>query len=185
MKKILTAIFIFLTLTINCYSQLEDRFKFLTKEDVEKYIQPFGTTLGMAFNSASYYSAKIPDFFGFSISFRGMYFLIPDEDLKFMPKLPQGYQSTEPTSTVYGGVGTAYYESVNGYIAYPSGLDKKNFLFGYPQISASLLGTEVMLRYLPTIKLGNNNDEEISMFGIGIKHSISRYIPLLPVDIAV
>jgi hypothetical protein len=45
------------------------------------------------------------------------------------------------------------------------------------------MGTEVMLRYLPSIQLGD--EEDLSMFGLGIKHSISRYIPLVPVDIAV
>jgi hypothetical protein len=45
------------------------------------------------------------------------------------------------------------------------------------------MGTELMLRYLPSISL--SDDEELSMFGIGLKHGISRYIPLSPVDISV
>ena len=45
------------------------------------------------------------------------------------------------------------------------------------------MGTELMIRYLPSISLGD--DEDLSMFGIGLKHNISRYIPLSPVDISV
>jgi hypothetical protein len=45
------------------------------------------------------------------------------------------------------------------------------------------MGTEIMLRYLPSISL--SDDEELNMFGIGLKHKISRYIPLSPVDISV
>jgi hypothetical protein len=45
------------------------------------------------------------------------------------------------------------------------------------------MGTEVMLRYLPSISLSEK--EDLSMFGIGLKHSVSRYMPLSPVDISV
>ena len=182
MKKVLAFVIAF-SLSIPGFAQLEDRFGFLTQSEVEKYVQPFGTSLGMAFNSASYYSAKVPDLFGFSISFRGMYIMIPDDDLTFTPEINRsGYDTSTPTATVYGGEGTAYY-GPDGYIAYPPGIDESALPFALPQVSASFMGTEVMLRYLPSIQLGD--DEDLSMFGLGVKHSISRYIPLLPVDIAV
>jgi len=53
-----------------------------------------------------------------------------------------------------------------------------------PQVSFSFMGTEVMFRYLPEIQLGNK-DDKLSLFGIGVQHSVSRYIPLIPVDVAV
>jgi len=53
-----------------------------------------------------------------------------------------------------------------------------------PQIGlGSLFGTDVMVRYLPSIKLANFG--KVQLFGWGLRHSISQYIPLIPVDIAV
>jgi hypothetical protein len=53
-----------------------------------------------------------------------------------------------------------------------------------PQIGlGSLFGTDVMVRWLPKIKYGNYGS--IQLFGWGLRHSVSQYIPLIPVDIAV
>ncbi len=41
-----------------------------------------------------------------------------------------------------------------------------------------------MLRYFPEIDLKTDEGNKISMFGIGIAHSISQYIPLIPIDAA-
>jgi hypothetical protein len=182
MKNRLPMMFLFLFLTMPVFSQVEDRFGFFTEAEISEYARPFGTSLGMAFNSASYHTAKVADLIGFSLSFRGMLILIPDDDLTFTPSLPNGYSST-PTATIYGKEGAAYY-GPQGFIVYPQGIDRSSIPVVLPQISASFMGSEVMLRYLPGISLGTG-DEELSMFGIGLKHSISRYIPLSPVDISV
>lgn len=182
MKKFLLLVLFSFLLSIPANAQIEDRFGFLTKADITEYAKPFGTSLGMAFNSASYHSASVSDFFGFSISFKGMYILIPDDDLTFTPQgLPANY-TPGPTATVYGNEGKAFY-GPDGYKVYPPGVNETALPFALPQIAASFMGTEVMLRYLPTISLGDK--EELSMFGIGVKHSISRYIPLSPVDLSV
>lgn len=183
MNKTLSVVVIFLFLSARTFSQVEDRFSFLTESEITEYARPFGTTLGMAFNSASYHTAKVADLFGFAVSFKGMYIFIPDDDLTFTPSsLPPGYTADQSTATVYGNEGAAYY-GPGGYIVYPPGIDETSLPVVLPQISASLVGTEVMLRYLPSISLGD--EEDLSMFGIGLKHSISRYIPLSPVDISV
>ncbi len=183
MKKGFSFVVVFLVLSTQVFAQVEDRFGFFTQSEITEYARPFGTTLGMAFNSGSYNTASVPDFFGFSISFRGMYIFIPEDDLTFTPSLPNGYTADQKTATIYGSEGAAYY-GPQGYIVYPQGINETSIPAVLPQIAGSFMGTEVMLRYLPSISLGSG-DEELSMFGIGIKHSISRYIPLSPVDIAV
>lgn len=183
MKKGFSLIVIYLFLSIPSYAQIEDRFGFFTESEITEYARPFGTTLGMAFNSGSYHTADVADFFGFSISFRAMYIFIPDDDLTFTPNLPQGYSTEQKTATIYGNEGAAYY-GPQGFIVYPQGIGETSIPAVLPQIAGSFMGTEVMLRYLPSISLGSG-DEELSMFGIGLKHSVSRYIPLIPVDIAV
>ncbi|MDO8549883.1 MAG: hypothetical protein Q7S39_07020 [Ignavibacteria bacterium] len=182
MKKGLSLLVIFLFLESPIFAQVEDRFGFFTESEITEYARPFGTSLGMAFNSASYHTAKVADFFGFAISLKGMYIFVPDDDLTFTPSLPSGYNADQKTATVYGNEGVSYY-GPQGYIVYPPGIDRSSLPVVLPQISGSFMGTEVMLRYLPSISL--SNDEDLSMFGIGLKHSISRYIPLSPVDISV
>ncbi|HSP86769.1 MAG TPA: DUF6588 family protein [Ignavibacteriaceae bacterium] len=183
MKKGFSLLVIYLFLSAPIFAQVEDRFGFFTESEITEYARPFGTSLGMAFNSASYHTAKVADFFGFSISFRGMYILVPDEDLTFTPNLP-GYTAVgnQETATVYGNEGASYY-GPNGFIVYPPGIDRSSLPVILPQIAGSFMGTELMLRYLPSITLGD--EEDLSMFGFGLKHNISRYIPLSPVDISV
>lgn len=182
MKKILTFFVLFVLCSSSVLSQVEDRFAALTQKNVELYAQPFATAFGTAMNSGGYHSASIADWFGFSISFQGMYMLIPDDDLTFTPSLSDGY-SAGPTATIFGDKGSAY-AGPAGYITTPPGVNLSAMPMALPQVSVSLLGTEVLFRYLPEIEIGDKG-EKLSMLGLGAKHSISRYIPLIPIDIAV
>ena len=182
MKKILLFLVISLILSAPAFSQVEDRFSFLNESEITQYAKPFGTSLGMAFNSASYHTAKIADFFGFSIGFEGMAIFIPNDERTFTPSI-SGYNVDHPAQTIYGSNQSTAYYGPNGFKVYPPGIDRSWVPAVLPQISASLMGTELMIRYLPSISLGD--DEDLSMFGIGLAHDISRYIPLSPVDISV
>jgi hypothetical protein len=182
MKRAPFVLVISLFLSAQIFSQVEDRFGFLNESEITEYAKPFGTSLGMAFNSASYHTAKVADFFGFSISFKGMLILIPDDEKTFTPSVP-GYNIDRPAQTIYGNNQSTSYYGPDGYKVYPPGIDQSSLPAVLPQISGSLMGSEVMIRYLPSISLGD--DEDLSMFGIGLKHNISRYIPLSPVDISV
>ncbi len=53
-----------------------------------------------------------------------------------------------------------------------------------PQLGiGSLFGTDVIIRYLPKTKISSYGS--VNLFGFAIKHNISQYIPLIPVDVAV
>ncbi len=53
-----------------------------------------------------------------------------------------------------------------------------------PQVGlGSLFGTDAFVRFLPKVKISNYGSAQL--FGFGVRHSISQYIPLIPVDIAV
>ncbi|MGE5811794.1 MAG: DUF6588 family protein [Ignavibacteria bacterium] len=179
MKKILTGVFISLLFSQIHFAQIEDRFAVLGEDNVKKYVKPFVTTLGSAMNSGGFYTASVSKLFGFSISFKGMMILIPDDQTKFTPVLPD--RPAEPTATIYGDKGNAY-GGPGGFIITPPGINKTSIPAGYPQIGLSLLGTEVILRYLPKINIAEGND--IDMFGIGVKHNVSQYIPLFPIDLS-
>ncbi|MDP2363822.1 MAG: hypothetical protein Q8M94_08640, partial [Ignavibacteria bacterium] len=70
----------------------------------------------------------------------------------------------------------------NGFFTYPSGLSLSAVPFGIYQIAGSTYNTELLLRFFPKVKFG---DAKVGIFGFGIKHEISSYFPLLPVDVAV
>jgi hypothetical protein len=181
MKKILTCLMLFTLFSSLAYSQWEDRFNKIAQDNVKSYAQPFATAFGTAMNSGAYHSANVADLFGFSISFQGMYILIPDDQLTFTPVLPSGYTANKPTATIFGNKG-GYYGGPDGYITLPPGLDVSSVPMAIPQISLSLMGTEAMFRFVPDIDVGG---KKLGLFGIGVKHSVSRYIPLIPIDVAV
>lgn len=66
----------------------------------------------------------------------------------------------------------------------PQGLNIKRIIAGMPQIEVgSFYGTELTLRFIPRIDLGKNIGK-FTFWGVGIRHSISQYIPNPFVDFA-
>ena len=64
----------------------------------------------------------------------------------------------------------------------PGGLDLEIAPLAMPQVSVGLpWKSEVLLRMMPTYKSDDFGD--INFFGLGLKHSVSQYIPMCPVDI--
>ncbi len=184
MRKTAFITLFILLFTLRVSAQLEDRFSYLLETDLAEYAKPAVTSLGVGLNSAGYHDAYVSKLFGFSIGVRAMFIFIPDDQLTFKPVgLPDGYSADKETATIWGEKG-AVYPGPLGYVTYPGGLNVTTVPLAYPQASVSLLGTEIMIRYLPEIDLGDSG-ESLSLFGFGIKHSISQYIPLLPVNIAV
>ena len=180
MKKLVTFFVLSFILSSQSFTQT-DWFEALSENTVKGYAQPFANAFGLAMNSSSFHSADVPDLFGFSISFKGMYILIPDDQKTYTPTLPAGYAS-KPTPTIFGDKNGGAYAGPNGYIITPPGINQSSLPVALPQIGLSFMGTELLLRYIPDIPIG---DEKLGMFGLGIKHSVSRYIPLIPVDVAV
>lgn len=180
MRKLYTLLGMLLLFTTPLLAQ-QDQLSFLSGSQVGEFMQPFATSLSEGLNSGSFYTASIPSFLSFSISLRGMIMLIPTSQMKFNPTLPSGYKADSATATIWGGNG-AVYSGPNGYIPYPTGLNQSSIPFAMPQITASFMGTEVMLRYLPSLTVGGST---FNYFGVGLRHSISQYIPMMPVDVAV
>jgi hypothetical protein len=147
-----------------------------------KYLQPLSTYLGTYFNTGTSYDAHIPETFGFKFSIIGMWSLVPDDQKTFTPN-PQieGVENLSPTATVFGNQPT-YFLSSKGFFVYPSGASLKGIPLGIYQAAASLYGTELMIRFFPNSKF---DDAKVGLFGFGLKHNINRYLPLLPVDVAV
>ena len=180
MKKVILVFSLILLFISPMFSQ-QDQLSSLNETEVGNFMQPFATSLSEGLNSGSFYTASISSFPSFSISFRGMIMFVPNDQLTFTPTLPSGYTADKSTATIWGDQGTVY-TGPNGYIPYPTGLNQTSVPFAMPQITGSFMGTEVLIRFLPSINIKNNS---VNYFGIGVRHSISQYIPLIPVDVAV
>ena len=70
-------------------------------------------------------------------------------------------------------------------ISLPDGTNLPAVLLMVPQFHLGLpAGNELMIRGFPKQKI-NKDIGKIGFWGIGLKHSISQYIPLVPIDLAV
>lgn len=178
MKKIITLLFVLFFSAVSL-AQLDDRFSLLNETNAEGYAKPLATALGTGLNSGTYYTASVPSLFGFTFSLKGMFIFIPDDDKTFDPTVPSGYEEG-PSATIFGDKGGAY-AGYDGFITLPPGINFSSVPLAYPQVTFGTFGTELLIRFLPSIEIG---DKDLNFWGVGLKHSISQYIPLFPVDIA-
>jgi hypothetical protein len=180
-KKLLLKVFLLSALFFNIsYGQAGVNLTALPPGEASNYIKPLSTFLGTYFNSGGYHTAHVPSLFGFRLSIIGMYTFIPSSQQTFTSNPPPGYASGE-SATFFGAQG-AVTLGPQGFAIYPFGFDATNIPSGIIQISGSIVGLEVMLRYFPKLKF---NDVESGLWGVGVKYSISQFIPASPVDIAV
>ncbi|MBK7104127.1 MAG: hypothetical protein IPH62_02445 [Ignavibacteriae bacterium] len=174
MKKVIFPLLIIL-FSIQTQAQFEDRINELSEDLQKGYSTPLATWTGTYLNSGGYFSADVSKIFGFKLSFIGMMIMIPEDQRTF--KLEDGTE----TATFFGEKGAAVPET-EGYLVYPPGVNQTSVPAAIPQIALSALGTEIMLRFVPETEV---EDVKIDLLGGALKHSISQYIPLCPVDIAV
>lgn len=152
----------------------------LTTDDAKSYTRPLATFLGTYFNSNGYYSAEIPDMFRFKFSILGMYSTVSDDQKSFTPSAQTGY-NLKPTATFFGEKGGAFL-GPQGYRVYPAGFNVSSIPSGIYQVAGSMFGTELMVRFFPNLSF---SDIKTGFWGIGVSHSINRWVPTLPIDFAI
>jgi Family of unknown function (DUF6588) len=172
-------------------TQLEKTLKQFSGDAVSGYIQPAADLFGANMMAGQYRSAAIPAM-GFSIAFDivGMAALIGDDQKTYTAKTPDGFTpSTFKTATIFGDVGTTVANTSFPSLQYrgKDGIITSSVMpLAVPQLRiGSIAGTEAMVRFLTVPKIGDEQFPEITLFGGGIRHSISQYLPMLPLDLAV
>ena len=183
MKRGLLLFLFILTFQFNLsYGQVGLGIFGLAPDDAKEYSKPLATFFGTYFNSGTYYSADLPTTFQFKFSIVGMYSFITDGQKSFTPNPGiEGYSTSGSTSTFVGEKGS-YYIGPGGFLAYPGGFNVSSVPSGIYQAAGSFYGTELMLRFFPSIKI---SDLKTGLWGVGLKHNISQWIPGLPFDLAV
>ena len=164
-------------------SSLEKTLKLYSKDEVKGYIQPIADLFGANMQAGWFHSAAIPTTgLNFTVSIVGMGAVVSDDQKSYSATSPFG--GSYKTATVFGGQGgTATGPGGLQYQGSGGVINASLFPLASPQVRiGSIYGTEVALRWLPTVKAGDLGD--ISFFGIGVRHSISQYLMEFPVDLA-
>ena len=183
MKKLLLSWIAFLV-SFSSFCQLtlyntEDANKFL-----QAYLSPLGECLGAGLNNGWYNTAKPHKLGGFDFTFTLNTVLVPEGKQNFSPNEISKFSSDdESTPTILG-------EGEGAIINY------KGFKFNMPDQGSALnilpvpmigigIGlikkSEINVRYVPTYKYnaGFTGNGSIGLWGVGVKHDILQWIPLV------
>src|SRR5262245_65079541 len=171
-------------------AQLADNLGALSGENSKKYLGPLPDALSGTMNSAIFTSGNVPKVgINFNIGVKVMGVSFSDDDRLFTPTDPPGFTSVAPIQKVPTVIGDPNAVSQDGQGGatqyYPGGFDIDQFAFAAPQLTVgSIMGTRAVVRWFAHDFAADNFIEKISFFGIGAQHSISQYLPTLPVDLA-
>lgn len=171
-------------------AQLSDNLGALSGDNARKYLGPLPDAFSGTMNSAIFNTGKVPKMgLNFSIGVKVMGVKFADSDRLFTPTDPNGFTSIAPIQqapTVVGDTSAVAQNGQGGATAYyPGGFDISKFTFAAPQLTiGSLMGTRAVVRWFSMSFASDNFIDKISFFGVGAQHSLSQYVPGLPVDLA-
>ncbi len=176
-------------LTGTARAQLENNLSSYTGANAEGYFLPFKNAVGSALNSGLYTSGRVPKSgLHFRLEARGMLVNFGDDDKTFQAKAEGGFPEdttfTAPTVVGLPGAVTVIDPNTQAAFAAPGGVDIDRLVLAAPQlVVGSVAGTEAIFRYI-AVETGDAEIGDVSLFGIGARHSISQYLTDFPVDLA-
>lgn len=198
LKKGFAFIVLLLCLAPPLSAQIEDQLSAYTGKNAMGYLQPFSSAFGADLNSGIFRTASIPKMRPkIRLELQVMSVIFGDDDRTFRAVTERGFtpETYAYAPTVVGSGKALIVEGDGGTaFAFPGGFDLNSFALAAPQLRAGgLFGTELILRYFAIDIKGSQDSEDskssdlgkISLFGIGLKHSISQYLPPgIPVDLS-
>ena len=183
MKKALLTILIFcISITSNSQVQVDDIND--AQAFLQEYLSPLGNGLGAITNNGWYNSAKPHRFLGFDATFTLSVLNITDENKSFDPNSITNFSSNStstPTILGKGDGATVNYKGEQFKLPNQStlipALVLPNFNFGLGVFKK----TELNGRFIPNYKynIGFFGKGEISMWGLGFKHDLLQWIPII------
>jgi hypothetical protein len=161
---------------------------------LQAYLSPYANAFGAGLSGGWYNTAKPHKFGGFDITLNTSVGIVPSSAESFdisslglttltgsglTPTIAGPKTDGPPMTYKAGGITLASFNA-------PQGTDWKYVPVPTAQVGIGLpLGTELKFRFIPKIKI---QDGDISLWGVGILHSIMQYIPgnkLTPFDVSV
>ncbi len=190
-KKRLLAGFVLLPLLVGSGRAQSDLEKIIRQQDAENvkgYVQPIADLFGANMNAGFIRNARIPET-GFNIRFDiiGMVGLVSSDQETYMAQDPWGGKFQ--TATIFGKKGgsspnpLAPTDTTQAFRGSDGLFSTSIFPFATPQLTIGhIFGTEASIRYVPIPEISKL--PKITLFGIGVRHSISQYFDAFPVDLA-
>ncbi len=170
-------------------SELEKVIRQQGERTVSGYVQPIADLFGANMHSGFTQSAYIPKSgFVFRFSLIGMAAFVQDEQKTYRAPAPDGFGVKDfETATVFGGKGTLISSPNDANLTYRGSdgvVTSQIFPFAAPQLTiGAIYGTEAVIRYAPIPEISGL--PKITLFGIGLRHSLSQYLEDAPLDIAI
>jgi hypothetical protein len=170
-------------------SGIEDLISAYTGANAHEYLRPLADAFGANLNSGLFHSASVPPSgIHLSLEVTAMAVIFKDKDRTFMGT-PEGDFSPKNPVEVPTVIGSGRAVIVSGdhgtSFIFPGGFDLHSFGIIVPQLRiGTVAGTEALVRYL-AFDTGDETLGRLSLFGFGLRHSISQYLgPAPPLDIA-
>jgi hypothetical protein len=161
---------------------LEDDVSVYESANGALYLQPLADAFGANLNSGFFRSARIPRWgFHIELGVKAMGAFISEEQQSFTSVAEDGVvPAGEEIPTIFGKEES---QEIDGF-EFPGGIwNTSIFPTAVPQLTVgSVFGTEAMIRWI-SYRV-NDDIGEISLLGLGARHSLSQYIPYFPVDVA-
>lgn len=170
-------------------AQIEANLDSYTGQNAKGYLMPLKDGFGAGLNDGLFRSARIPESgFTFSLELKSMFVKFADADKTFTARTEKGFfPETEVSApTVIGSTEAVSVQGEGGAIAtLPGGFDIGSLGIAVPQITiGTVRGTQAVARYI-ALNTGDVEIGDLSLFGVGLRHSISQYLNDPPVDIAI
>ncbi|MFH1312215.1 MAG: DUF6588 family protein [Candidatus Eisenbacteria bacterium] len=191
-KRFLTAVaspLLILCLVSGSAAQVEDQLSNYSGDNATGYLQPLADGVGADLNSGLFHSAYIPKtdmYLRFEVRMMSARFGNDDKTFEATTEGDFLPQKTAETSTVVGpGDATIVDGQAGTSFIFPGGFDIGALTLATPQLRiGSYMGTEALIRYI-AVDIGDVELGNISLFGFGLRHSISQYLdPAFPVALS-
>ncbi len=173
-----------------CSAQsLDQRLNAFGRDYAKGYVQPFIDVTGANLNSGLYHTADVENGLDIYIGVKVMGAFVPSGKETFTIASPYNGVSTS-TATIFGGTGSPIPGAPNvssvpqSYLDGASDFKSMKFVpYVVPQLAVgNIMGTQLMVRFYPSRDLKDIG--KFSFFGFGVQHSLSQYIPMLPLNLS-
>jgi len=192
MPAMMVALAVLLSAVPVLAQQLEGQLSAYTGDNTKGYLKPLQEAFGATLNSGFYYSANLRETFRISLEFPVTGVIFDESDRTFAADTEDPFVPLDPADTGIGDaptiVGSGNARSISGQggtvFQFPGGFNLNSFALVVPQLRVGFKGTEALLRFVAGVNAGDAELGRIDLFGLGLRHSLSRYMATPPVDVA-
>lgn len=174
-------------------AQVENNLSSYTGTNGVGYMDPLKDALGSALSDGLFSSGHVARMGPrIQLSIQGMIVGFDEDERTFSAQAESYFTPDDPNQTEFTAptiIGDTSSVTIPGeagtHFTFPGGFNLDNFALAVPQLNiGNIAGTEAIVRWV-AFDTGDAEIGDISLFGIGARHSISQYFgPTVPVDVS-